>query len=82
MINKKSNISYYLKKIIFKKKKIKDFQKKDIFSVNEFDSMFILKLIILIESKFKIKLSDNDINFKNFNTIDKISRIIFKKLKQ
>lgn len=81
MINKKINITDYLKKIIFKKKKIKDFLKKDIFLINEFDSMSILKIIILIESKFKIKLSDGDINIKNFNTIDKISKIIIKKLK-
>jgi len=82
MTIKKTDILNYLNKIIFKKKKIKNFKKKDIFSTRELDSMSILKIIILIESKFKIRFSDSDIGIKNFNTIEKISKTIIKKLKK
>ena len=42
--------------------------------------MAIFKLLIQIESKFKIKISDNELFSKKFNNIENIARLIKKKL--
>ena len=44
------------------------------------DSLKIFKLILEIETKYKIKLSDNEIFSKNFKNISGIIRIIHKKI--
>lgn len=62
----------------FFKKKISD--NLDLFRSGNLDSIRLIELIIFIEEKFKIKISDKDLTIKKFNTIKKISKIILRKL--
>ena len=52
MVNDQENkIKEYLKKKIFKKENLSNIYRKDIFKYSNIDSISILKLIILIETK-------------------------------
>ena len=50
--------------------------------VSTMDSLKIFKLIIEIEAKYKIKLSDKDIFSKSFKDISGITKMIYKKIKK
>tara|TARA_B100000575_G_C23041442_1_gene599443 strand:- start:728 stop:985 length:258 start_codon:yes stop_codon:yes gene_type:complete len=78
--DQKEKIRNFLKIKIFKKKNLANINKKDIFRFSDIDSVSILKLIIQVESKYKIKFTDNDLFVKKFNTIDNITNIILKKI--
>lgn len=80
MKNDLLKIQNNIKKFIFKKKNFKNILNKDIFKSKDIDSVSIIKLIIFLESKYKIKLNDNEIFSKNFKTIRGISKIIISKL--
>jgi acyl carrier protein len=62
----------------FFKKKISD--NLDLFGSGNLDSIRLIELIIFIEKKFKIKISEKDLTIKKFNTIKKISKIILEKI--
>lgn len=79
--DEKHKIKEFLKNNIFKKKSLVNIYKKDIFKFSNIDSISILKLIIQIETKYKIKFTDDDLFVKKFNTIDNITNIILKKFK-
>lgn len=82
IIAKKEQIEIFLKKIIFKKKIVKNFKNLKILKIKDMDSLSIFKIIILIESKYKIKLHDDEIFSPKFLNIKKISNLILKKLKK
>ena len=71
-----------LKKLIFGKKIPKNYLKFNILKHDNFDSLKIFKLIIKLETKYKIKFSDNEIFSKKFNNINGISKMIKKKLNE
>ena len=79
-LNDNKKIIYFLKKIIFKKKNPINFKKLNLSKLKILDSMAIFKLLIQIESKFRIKISDNELFSKKFNNIENIARLIKKKL--
>ena len=79
-LNDNKKIIYFLKKIIFKKKNPINFKKLNLSKLKKLDSMAIFKLLIQIESKFKIKISDNELFSKKFNNIENIAILIKKKL--
>ena len=61
----------------FKKKKIKE--NDDYFEKNIIDSLEVIHFIEYIENKFKIKLSSEDYQKRNFRTINGITKIILEK---
>ena len=61
----------------FKKKKIQD--NDDYFEKNIIDSLEVIHFIEYIENKFKIKLSSEDYQKRNFRTINGIAKIILEK---
>ena len=77
----KIDIENFLKKIIFKKKIPKNFKNFKILKIESLDSLSIFKIIILIESKYKIKLPDNEIFSSKFSNIKNMTTLILKKLK-
>ena len=62
----------------FFKKKINN--NLDLFDTGNLDSIRLIELIIFIEKEFKIKISEKDLTIKKFNSIEKISKIILKKI--
>ena len=50
-------------------------------SSNLLDSIAIIDLTVVIEEKFKIRISNKDINEENFDTINKIAAFIQTKKK-
>ncbi len=80
IVNKK-DIENFLKKIIFKKKVTKNFKYLEILKIKDIDSLSIFKIIILIESKYKIKLTDREIFSSKFSNIKNMTVLILKKLK-
>ena len=80
MSSKKIDIENFLKKKIFGKSIPKNYLSTYIDKIDTMDSLKIFKLIFEIETKYKIKLSDNEIFSKNFKNISGIIRIIHKKI--
>ena len=82
---KKFSIEFKNKMIERKIKKIIKSIKKDINFKDElakqFDSMQFLNLITNLESLFKIKLSEKNINNSNFKNVESIKKIINEKKK-
>lgn len=75
---KDKDIKITLKKWFkFKKKKIKE--NDDYFEKNIIDSLEVIHFIEYIENKFKIKLSSEDYQKRNFRTINGITKIILEK---
>ena len=66
-------------KDILKTIKINIRLKSDIY--NQLDSMQFLKLLIELEKKFKVKIPDKKIKISNFQSIDRIKKIINEKKK-
>ena len=77
---KKTDITNFLKKKVFGKKIPKNYLSINIEKISTMDSLRIFKLIIEIEAKFKVKLSDKEIFSKNFKSISGIAKIISKKI--
>ena len=80
MSSKKIDIENFLKQKIIGKSIPKNYLSTDIEKISTMDSLKIFKLILEIETKYKIKLSDNEIFSKNFKNISGIIRIIHKKI--
>ena len=75
-----SVIINYIKKLIFKKKIPKDYLNLNLFKFDELDSLAIFKMILKIENKYKIKISDSDLFSTKFKNIKNISAFIYKKI--
>tara|TARA_B100001093_G_C26513029_1_gene878328 strand:+ start:440 stop:673 length:234 start_codon:yes stop_codon:yes gene_type:complete len=69
---------------IFKKYSLKIYKKKSInkksFEDLGVDSLKTVEMIAEFENKFKIQLSDKDLNKKAFQSVDNFTKIILKKL--
>jgi acyl carrier protein len=48
----------------------------DIFEQGLVNSMFALQLVMYLEKEFSIKISNDDLQLSNFNTIDHIERFV------
>lgn len=59
---------------------LKDIDNFDFINSGHLDSMEILKFNMLIENKFKIKITPNQVTSKNYKIVNGLINIIFKKL--
>ncbi len=66
-------------KDILKSIKINIRLKSDLY--NQLDSMQFLKLLTELEKKFKVKIPDKKINISNFQSVERIKKIINEKKK-
>lgn len=48
----------------------------DIFASGFVNSLFAMQLVMFLESQFKIRIQNNDMNFDNFRTIDAIAELV------
>lgn len=81
-LNDKKKIIDFLKKIIFREKTPINFKKLKLSKLKNLDSMDIFRLLIQIESKYKIKISDSELFSKKFENIQNISMLIIKKINE
>jgi len=79
-IKKTDEIKLYLKKTLFKKKIPKNYLTTELLKIDKIDSLVIFKLLIMLESKYKIKINDNELFSKKFKNIENISNLIEKKI--
>ena len=78
----KITIIKFLKKgnpIIAKLKKIPE--DRSLVQLGYIDSFGLIALIQFIENKFKIKIKDSEITPEVFGSLEKMSKLIFKKIK-
>jgi acyl carrier protein len=83
MLKKKNNLNdirFFLKKFLFKNKVPKDYLSKELLKFNNMDSMMMFRLIVTLESKYKIKIKDNELFSNKFKNIDNISKLLEKKI--
>ena len=69
----------FLKKLIFRNKVPKNYSKINILKYENLDSVSIFKMIVKIESKYKIKFTDKEIFSNKFSNINNIYSLIKKK---
>tara|TARA_Y100000741_G_C18134397_1_gene510443 strand:- start:108 stop:356 length:249 start_codon:yes stop_codon:yes gene_type:complete len=69
----------FLKKLIFRNKVPKNYLKINILKYENLDSVSIFKMIVKIESKYKIKFTDKEIFSNKFSNINNIYNLIKKK---
>ena len=79
-MKKNSNFSKQIKKIIFKITNNKKLNLEKINFSENFDSLQMLDFIVELERFFKIKVSEQDLNYRNFSTLKNLKKIIKKKL--
>jgi acyl carrier protein len=48
----------------------------DIFARSLVNSLFAMQLVLFVEKNFNIKVENEDLDLKNFNTIEAITRFI------
>ena len=65
-----------IRKVIFKIAKNKKINIKKINFSENFDSLQLLDFVEEIEKFFKIKISEKDINYKNFSSLKNLKKII------
>ena len=75
----KKEINNFLKKLIYKSKAPKNYDKIDIFKFKKFDSVSVFKLLLKIESKYMIKISDNELFSNKFRKFSNLKKLIEKK---
>mgnify|MGYP000514751712 CR=1 FL=1 len=78
----KITIIKFLKKgnpIIAKLKKIPE--DRSLVQLGYIDSFGLIELIQFIENKFKIKIKDSEITPEVFGSLEKMTKLIFKKIK-
>lgn len=51
----------------------------DIFALGFVNSLFAMQLVLFVEKDFDVKVENEDLNLKNFNTIDAITNFIERK---
>ncbi len=52
---------------------------EDIFASRLVNSLFAMQLVLFIEKEFQIKVENQDLDLKNFNTLNAISGFIARK---
>ena len=52
---------------------------EDIFASRLVNSLFAMQLVLFIEKNFQIKVENEDLDLKNFNTLNSISAFIERK---
>lgn len=77
MEDTKQAIRKFLKRF-FRKREITD--NEDIFELGFVNSLFAMQLVMFIEKEFKLKISNKDLNFDNFRTIQSMSDFIEERL--
>lgn len=75
-----TKIQNFLIMKIFKNRIPKNFKKLKILKLENMDSLGIFKLIISVESAFKIKFSDKEIFSKKFENFEGIFNLVKKKI--
>ncbi|TCO70406.1 acyl carrier protein [Marinisporobacter balticus] len=58
----------------FRKRELLD--DEDIFSLGFVNSLFAMQLVLFIEKEFGIQVDNNDMDLKNFSSINSISQLI------
>ena len=53
---------------------------EDIFALGFVNSLFAMQLITWIEKEFKVQVEDDELDLKNFNSVDAIARFTARKL--
>lgn len=74
----KEKIKNYILNHIGKNVEISDHQ--NLFETGVVSSIFAMQLIMFIEKEFQIKVVGEDLNFKNFSSIDNIDAFLQKKM--
>ncbi len=75
----RKKINNFLKKLIYKGKTPKNYGSIDIFKFKKLDSVSVFKLLLKIESKFMIKISDNELFSNKFRKFSNLVKLIEKK---
>ena len=78
-MNKEKQIHNYLIKIIFNNKAPKNYKNLDILKLKKFDSVSVFKILLKIESKYKIKIDDSELFSKKFRKFINLVKLIQKK---
>lgn len=55
---------------------------KSLLELGYLDSFGIIELISFIEQKYKVTIQDNEINKKDFGSLEKMEKLICKKIKK
>lgn len=58
----------------FRKHELQD--DEDIFSLGFVNSLFAMQLVMFIEKEFGIRIENNDLDLKNFSSINSINQLI------
>ncbi len=69
----KGTVKVFLSKY-FKGYDLKD--NEDIFGLGFVNSLFAMQLVMFIEKEFKVNINNDDLDLKNFNSIDAIVNFI------
>ena len=77
-MKKSSNFLKRIKKIVFKTTNNKKLSLKKINFSENFDSLQMLDFIEELEKFFKIKISVQDLNYKNFSSLKNLEKIVIK----
>lgn len=80
---KKSNIKEIIRSFIYETAQITNDKITDdslIFKDGFFDSMGFIVMISFIEEKFKISINDENLTEENFESINRISEFVLKKI--
>jgi len=78
----KKEINHFLTKLLFNKKLPKNYKEINILEYNKLDSLKIFKLLLKIESKYKIKISDDELFSNKFKKIGNLTKLIEKKVNE
>ena len=55
---------------------------EDIFASGLVDSLFAMQLVLFVEGEFSIRIEREDLDLKNFRTIDALARLVDRKTSQ
>jgi acyl carrier protein len=53
---------------------------EDYFALGFVNSLFAIQLVAFVEKEFQIKVENTDLDIKNFNSIDAITRLVERKI--
>jgi methoxymalonate biosynthesis acyl carrier protein len=51
----------------------------DIFATGFVNSLFIMQLVLFVESEFALTVEDEDLEIENFNTVDAVAALVARK---